>query len=161
MHEGRASWSIRIMSVSQTRSAHPSGFADGRSSTTISRPRLLINFTQLLSNNTVIFTVTMECCCVWILKLLVSIYFRWFIAQAIGASLFDMHHKLNYIYSENFTTTAHSSVDLRSKIAYRPSSNQRWQWVTLFDPWPTWPTQICWPTRPVTRDPLTHCHLCF
>jgi len=27
--------------------------------------------------------------------------------------------------------------------------------------WPvtTWPTQICWPTWPVTRDPLTRCHL--
>ena len=30
------------------------------------------------------------------------------------------------------------------------------QRVTSTDPWPT---QICWPTWPVTRDPLTHCHL--
>ena len=37
------------------------------------------------------------------------------------------------------------------------------QRVTSTDPWPTWPTwptQICWPAWPVTRDPLTHCHLC-
>ena len=31
------------------------------------------------------------------------------------------------------------------------------QRVTSTDPWPT---QICWPTWPVTSNPLTHCHLC-
>ena len=33
--------------------------------------------------------------------------------------------------------------------------------ITSTDPWPTRPTQICWPTWPVTRDPLTNCHLWY
>ena len=28
------------------------------------------------------------------------------------------------------------------------------QRVTSTDPWPMWPTQICWPTWPVTRWPI-------
>ena len=38
-------------------------------------------------------------------------------------------------------------------------SEKTWSWVngswlTSNDPWPTWPTQICWPIYPLTRWPI-------
>jgi len=45
-------------------------------------------------------------------------------------------------------TFGRASVSLVGWVGLAPHSAQSWQWVTFFDPWPTWPISQ------LTRDPV-------
>jgi len=53
------------------------------------------------------------------------------------------------------------AINIILKSLWNVSTKQSWQWVTFYDPWPTWPITHPWPAWPQTHDSrllTSHCH---